>query len=161
ASDDKLLQLMAFKPGLFLEFTAIKCVEQEMAASLPLPVSLQRDILASAGVAGLIDAQAATDKGVYPVVQAGARFRVSAQLVLSEGQPGLPYLPLYTDGRAAQKYRNFMQVEPKAPLIALVIRNMESATDLLADMRRVIAAYPEAFLLVHTLDVDKKRSAQS
>ncbi|MGF1957867.1 hypothetical protein ACQUFE_18550, partial [Enterococcus casseliflavus] len=53
--------------------------------------------------------------------------------------------------------RDFMQVERKAPLVAIVASHPKGASDLIARMRGAVAARPHAFLLVHTLETDKKR----
>lgn len=158
ASDDKLLSLMTIKPGLYFELAAIPKVDEDVTKVVSLSISRQRDIVASVGVGGLMDAEAVKDENLRAPSQVGARFRNAAALVLREGESGMPHLPLRADEQAARKYRGFMQVEPKAPLIAIVADHANGGAELLARIRALVTAHPHAFVLVHALGADKKRN---
>lgn len=141
--------IIEMHPGIFLEFEAI---ESGHIVHAELPVPVQRDIVATAGIGGIIEAATGLMDRVRWNACAGNSARQFAKLTLKEGSAGLPYLPLAGDRQAGTQYRSSVGVPGRAPLCVAIVGTDEAAGKLIADFRAVTTLSGEAHFVVHVVE---------
>ncbi|WP_052420885.1 glycosyltransferase [Paraburkholderia ferrariae] len=141
--------VIAAHPGIYLELDAIDRVD---GIQSELSVSVQRDIVAHAGIGGILEAATQPQNAVHWHTVTGTSVRQSAKLMLKEGDDGLPYLPLFGDRLAADRYREVVGVPSGAPLLIAIVGKNETAGELTTAFRSVATSEVDAHFVVHVVD---------
>jgi glycosyltransferase involved in cell wall biosynthesis len=141
--------IVAAYPGIYLQ---LETIGRTFDTTAELPVPIQRDIVANAGIGGII--KAATTRYYADDLRAivGTSVRQAARKTLEEGSAGLPWLPLAGDREAAARYREAVGVPRRVPLLVAIVARDESAGNCIAVFRAVVASEGDAHFVVHALD---------
>ncbi|GBQ14017.1 hypothetical protein CFR78_00610 [Komagataeibacter rhaeticus] len=140
---------MAAHPGLFMQMRPLESIDDGEAGTAILTPTMQRDIVASQGLAGLVTAR--QDPGTLAQWKelAGSSLSLYALRTLPEGSAALPLLPLSGDKHAAAHYRSFAQVADDAPLVAVVMSRSITVGSFLAAFRGLGRTLPDARMVIH------------
>lgn len=148
-SDPHLTNVMKVRPGPYIELQSPISSSRRDVESGPAQDAPLDDRYALLGIAGLL---AGSRTLIGETLVLGAARRRMASEVLTEGEEGLPRLPLGADLKAATRYRAAMGIAPHVPLFVAIVGHPATATPIMHAFRRLSAAKNDAQLVIHVSD---------